>query len=1034
MKHSIFIAIVGTASIVASAEAGFLGFVASVRTVGANTVIDIYAGVDNSSDKFLKVENANISTTLAAGFVQKAGLATKTWKPDTAGFTSTRNTIDDSFFTAGTFSGGAYGGEFYASSNSNGDPNFTGTSWNATPASPGATTVPANAGWYTGDPTSIDNRAESLLGMAGRVNTGATPASGTSAGSTGTANTNYGIWCGHIVVAGTGTMGTNILWSASVYIKDGVTGATDKRISAFGFFPPDTDGDGRPDYSDNCPTVPNPTQANADGDSRGDACDNCVNIANSNQLNTDGDSQGDACDADDDNDTIPDASDNCPLNANANQLNNDGDGQGDVCDMDDDNDNIPDASDNCPLVANTNQADCNNNGVGEVCENFADCNSSQLPDSCDIATGTSTDADSNGVPDECQPDCNLNNLPDSWEISTGRVPDYNADGIPDNCQGAIMVDATTDNLGAPSAADARSFDFVNLPDAESSVTLAIDVRGDLNATNEWIEISLNGGAPRRFFDVGGNDCPLTPDRATITLTRSEFASLVQATGVLHVRMTCPYTVDGSECKPSGLTEFRLQYVGIAQKNGDCNGNHRLDVAETHEGTTPDCNANSVPDSCDIVRGGASDCNTNTIPDACEIASTPSVDCNQNGVIDSCDIATAGTAVDCDQNGRLDTCQVTDIPNADCNGNQRPDSCDIAAGTSGDIDANATPDECQTVTVPGTYGNIQAAIDSAPADTMRIIAVGAGTFAGPINFKGKPVIVRGTGVGLTVIDGTGGEQFSVVRFSGGEPAITALESVTVKGGVYGTQPAGSNFLGGGGIFGQNSAASVRNCFVVNNSSGFGGGAYFLNCTGSVTNTVFGGNTASSDGGGFQANQSTMTLTDVLIENNTCNSRGGGMHLVQGNPTLTRVTVRNNVASNLIGGISWYATGSSTAHLAMNTCTITGNTSFVTQGGIGISETSTLPPSASLVATTVCDNLPRPNIAGRWEDLGSNNVCDCLGDLNLDGVVNGADIALLLSVANTTTGCGNNCSADLNGDGLVNGADIGLMLSAWGSCGG
>lgn len=179
---------------------------------------------------------------------------------------------------------------------------------------------------------------------------------------------------------------------------------------------------------------------------------------------------------------------------------------------------------------------------------------------------------------------------------------------------------------------------------------------------------------------------------------------------------------------------------------------------------------------------------------------------------------------------------------------------------------------------------------------------------------------------------------------------------------------------------------------------------------------------------------MTLTDVLIENNTCNSRGGGMHLVQGNLTLTRVTVRNNVASNLIGGLSWYATGSSTAHLAMNTCIITGNMSFVTQGGIGTSETSTLPPSASLVATTVCDNTPRPNITGRWEDLGSNNVCDCLGDLNLDGDVNGADIALLLSVANTTTGCGNNCSADLNGDDLVNGADIGLMLSAWGSCGG
>ena len=233
LKPVAAIAIVGTASLVASADAGFLGFVASVRTVGANTVIDIFAGVDNASDKFLNVYNANISTSLAGGFVQKAGLATKTWKPDTAGFTSTRNTSDDSFMTAGTFSGGAYGGEFYASSQTNGDPNFTGSSWNATPASPAATTVPANAGWYTGDPTSVDNRAESLAGMIGRVNTFATAASGNTAGSVGSANANFGIWCGHIVVAGNGIMGTNLLWSASISIKDGVTGATDQRISSF---------------------------------------------------------------------------------------------------------------------------------------------------------------------------------------------------------------------------------------------------------------------------------------------------------------------------------------------------------------------------------------------------------------------------------------------------------------------------------------------------------------------------------------------------------------------------------------------------------------------------------------------------------------------------------------------------------------------------------------------------------------------------------------------------------------------------------
>ncbi|WP_437292909.1 thrombospondin type 3 repeat-containing protein [Sorangium sp. So ce426] len=35
----------------------------------------------------------------------------------------------------------------------------------------------------------------------------------------------------------------------------------------------DTDGDGVPDPTDNCPTLPNPAQADANGDGRGDACD-----------------------------------------------------------------------------------------------------------------------------------------------------------------------------------------------------------------------------------------------------------------------------------------------------------------------------------------------------------------------------------------------------------------------------------------------------------------------------------------------------------------------------------------------------------------------------------------------------------------------------------------------------------------------------------------------------------------------------------------------------------------------------------------
>jgi hypothetical protein len=206
------------AAIAAATSADVAGFVAFSRNVGSSTVIDVYAAVTASSDRFLNVFNAKVAST--TNFVQKTGLATKTWKPDMAGFGSTRDTADDSFMTAGTFGGGEYGGEYYASSNSNGDPNFTGTSWTATPASAAAVTVPNNAGWYTGDPTSVDNAAESLASVPGtRID------SVRVSGSAGTSTSNaaqFGIWVGHLVVSGTNRTvgeGGSVTWDAEVSIK-----------------------------------------------------------------------------------------------------------------------------------------------------------------------------------------------------------------------------------------------------------------------------------------------------------------------------------------------------------------------------------------------------------------------------------------------------------------------------------------------------------------------------------------------------------------------------------------------------------------------------------------------------------------------------------------------------------------------------------------------------------------------------------------------------------------------------------------------
>jgi len=53
----------------------------------------------------------------------------------------------------------------------------------------------------------------------------------------------------------------------------------------------------------------------------------------------------------------------------------------------------------------------------------------------------------------------------------------------------------------------------------------------------------------------------------------------------------------------------------------------------------------------------------------------------------------------------------------------------------------------------------------------------------------------------------------------------------------------------------------------------------------------------------------------------------------------------------------------------------------------------------------------------------------GDLNGDGVVDGADLLILLSQWGV---CGdpNDCPADLNGDGVVDGADLLILLGNWG----
>ena len=64
----------------------------------------------------------------------------------------------------------------------------------------------------------------------------------------------------------------------------------------------------------------------------------------------------------------------------------------------------------------------------------------------------------------------------------------------------------------------------------------------------------------------------------------------------------------------------------------------------------------------------------------------------------------------------------------------------------------------------------------------------------------------------------------------------------------------------------------------------------------------------------------------------------------------------------------------------------------------------------------------------DDLKITNVdctADIVGDINGDGVVNGADLSVLLGAWGSTLS-----AADLDGDGVVGASDLALLLGAWG----
>ena len=149
----------------------------------------------------------------------------------------------------------------------------------------------------------------------------------------------------------------------------------------------------------------------------------------------------------------------------------------------------------------------------------------------------------------------------------------------------------------------------------------------------------------------------------------------------------------------------------------------------------------------------------------------------------------------------------------------------------------------------------------------------------------------------------------------------------------------------------------------------------------------------------------------------------MQVVGGTPTLTGVTFQDNVAYAVGGGISSEPRTGSV--LVLDSCVLQANDAVVEGGGMMIAQSTAA--QTQLINTIICENLPQ-NVAGLYTADSASEICDCLPDLYADGIVNAADLSILLS----QWGGGANSTADLNRDGIVGAQDISLLLDGWGVC--
>ncbi|MDZ4756323.1 MAG: M12 family metallo-peptidase [Phycisphaerae bacterium] len=468
---------------------------------------------------------------------------------------------------------------------------------------------------------------------------------------------------------------------------------------------------------------------------------------------------------------------------------------------------------------------------------------------------------------------------------------------------------------------------------------------------------------------------------------------------------------------------------------DCDGDGATDAEEIAANPRLDSNGDGIPDACQdcdgdgvpdpvaIAAGSVADVDGDGRPDGCE------ADCNANGVPDSLDILN-GTSLDAYGNGIPDECE------PDCNGNGQSDYTDIQLDMSIDRGRDAVIDACQDCDGDGvtdlvdldgglsiwTGDELGAVRELHPRSSVLLKSVTVDAPIYDLAIGPDGLLYASAGRMLHPIErATGAVLPPIIQLPGADAEVRGL-AFGADGSLYvarAPEGVGKHALDGSllSFLGGASGAAPDPRDVAIRADG----RIVVTCGDGTIRQFFPNGAASTTIDGSAQPHDFIGVIETPDAQSLIVASRAQFGLLRFDATTGAALGRFDVqSSNLLSspwGLALSASG--TAILATSATSSSSLNGFNVETGYAERTYRSYPADAGPARAVIVAPLSSTDQNGNLVPDACEGV---IGDLTQDGVVNGADLAILL-------GAWGGPGGDLNGDGVTDAQDLAILLGAW-----